>query len=131
MQGGRVREVKHRVRVYVTVALWVGSSWKSEWAPRVQNRPTKTVTPWREACSHERLVLQLPNWVVLRKADPPVASVHLWRDPRKDAKHCRLGDLLEVLKPKMKEANLLNDAVNSKHQQTEAGLFSSLAAADF
>lgn len=46
----------------------------------VGSQSPETVTPRKEACLHERLVLQLPNWVVLRKPDPPVASAHLWRD---------------------------------------------------
>lgn len=61
----------------------VGEDIQSEWAPRVlpaQKRPTKTVTPQKEACWHEWLVLQLPNWMVLRKPGPPVAWVQSWRD---------------------------------------------------
>lgn len=68
------------IRVYTMLTLLVGSSRKSERAPRAQKGPIKSVLSREEACSHVRLVPQLPNWKVLRNPDPPVASAHLWRD---------------------------------------------------
>lgn len=82
------------IRVYTMLTLLVGSSRESEWAPRAQKGPIKTVSSREEACSHVRLVLQLPNWKALRNPDPPVASAHLWRDAA--MLHARLRTLGEM-----------------------------------